>query len=90
MTVLPSRKEVEIGLDVDRDDWRAARVDVIADAYVSGRLVDREAIDRRAAQVAVAEGILDRIAGGDDWEDWADEALALVDLCLAAAIGDTG
>lgn len=47
-------------------------------------------VDRRAAQVAVAEGILDRIAGGDDWEDWADEALQLVDLCLAAAIGDTG
>ena len=55
-------------------------------ALVGGRVVT---IDRKAAQIAVAEGILDRIAGGDDWEEWADEALQLVDVCLNAAIGDT-
>ncbi len=59
---------------------------VTIEARASGRLVDREAIDRRAAQIAVAEGISDHISAADDWEEWAAEALALVDLCLVAAL----
>ena len=43
-------------------------------------------INRRAAQIAVAEGISDHISAADDWEEWAAEALALVDLCLVAAL----
>ena len=58
-------------------------------AYSSGRLVDREAIDRQAAIVAVAEGISDYISAADDWSEWETEATALVSLALAAAIGDT-
>ena len=85
--VLPSREAFE-GLQHEPmidghlpPGWRT-----VLREFGSGRLVDREALDRRAAQIAVAEGISDHISTADDWEEWAAEALALVDLCLDAAL----
>ena len=87
---LPSRDAVDEALTfAPLTDIAEDSIFDIARAYVSGRLFDREAIDRRAAIVAVAEGISDHISRADDWTEWETEATALVELALAAAIGDT-
>lgn len=76
-TDLPSREKFN---EQYPDDWPVGWRDVL-DAYASGRLVDRDAIDYEAAADQ-------KLFLGFDWTI-KGQRYALAELIIAAAIGDT-
>ena len=84
MSDLPSREEAAKRASQLRAEGLSFSAEYLAlDGIASGRLVDREAIDREAAVLRLPEVV-------DNQGRYVKTGGEIVDLVLAAAIGDTG
>ena len=85
--VLPSREDVRLVLDREYDEYAKSVGWLLMGAYAEGRLVDREAIDRRAAGVAVAAILKHPVMTVNPLKAY-PPAQEIADAAIDAALGD--